>query len=90
MTGTEEFCGITQSLKKLRTFTFVIVLSLATMYVLTAPAAIVQPASACGECTPSTCCEEYCSVECCYWSTYEYGCMTQCFICHNECSYCCS
>ena len=57
MTGTEEFCGITQSLKRLRSFTFVIVLSLATMYVLTAPAAVVQPASACGECTPSTCCE---------------------------------
>ena len=90
MTGTEEFCGVTQSLKRLRSFTFVIVLSLATMYVLTAPAAVVQPASACGECTPSTCCDEYCSVECCHWSSYEYQCMTQCFICHNECFSCCS
>lgn len=90
MTGTEELSGITQSLKRLRSFTFVIVLSLATMYVLTAPAAVVQPASACGECTPSTCCEEYCSLECCHWSSYEYQCMTQCFICHNECFSCCS
>lgn len=49
------------------------------------------PASAdCGGgCTPATCCDYECSLECCYWDRYENYCVSQCFICFNVCSSCC-
>lgn len=77
-------------LAKFRSLILLVIVAPLTVVVLTLPPEpIVEAAYACGECTPSTCCEEYCEVECCYWDRYENYCAWQCFICHNECFYCC-
>ena len=66
------------------------------LVVLTSVLLVVQlaappPSSAeCGDpCTPGSCCEEECFLECCMWDPYEFQCMQSCFICRPFCTTCC-
>jgi hypothetical protein len=82
---------ILNSVARVRAFLSLAVVSVAAIYVLSIPAGVgVEVNAQCGgECTPSTCCDYECSLECCLMDPYEYQCMQQCFICWNVCSYCC-